>query len=622
MSIQNWFHFERGSSGVQALPQPYHTLTSCRLDGIKSTHTNPNTARNIDFCTLSYPPIQAIHEIVLARAATNNGVSYESGIGKNAQYAFAQLKVNDDDIRIATISSNNGLIMIGKYNSVTDTYEQVATDEPDKYSSTAIFMALFYNAMKDAEFENNFIAIENSYSTLAGFVQQTTEMGILCDNLYRRLKEQGKSYSILVNASIQNLTRTHITLRRFEPNEHYGSVNILTGETDDDTATTVSTTSASSNDDFAGKYKNPTRILTPEEQILVPEVKNHIIVHSFIKTVCEHIRMSFNNPIKMSNVMFRGIAGTGKTTAAKLVAAGLGLPYGNVTCSADTQIFDLLGSIIPDVSESSGSPEVDAERQKYIDAGGINYNTVSSFMNFPDVNTIVFDPATAYQMIAGVSKADATAEECMNLIMQKVIEKTKELCTSKNGNVGYKYVETPLVKAIKYGWVCEIQEPTVILQQGVLVGLNSLLEQDGTINLPTGEVVKRHPDAVIILTTNIDYEGCRAMNQSVSDRMNLIFDIPNPNVESMKKIAMQATGCTDEATVRKMAQVVLAIEDYCKNKYITDGSVGQRGLIDWVNSYMITGDVKQSAKLTVLSKATTNETERDAIETSCVNPTF
>lgn len=622
MSIQNWFHFEHGASGVQALPQPYNTLSSCKLDGVKSQYTNSTTTtRNVDYCTLSYPPIQAVHDIILSRYAWSNNYPYESGIGKNSQYAFAQVKVNDEDYRIAAYSFSNGLILLGKYNSITDTYEQVATDEPDKYSSTAIFMALFYNAMSDGEFINNFTAIEAGYNSTTGFEDRQVEMGTLCDNLYRRLKEQGKSYSILVNSSIQSLTRTHITARRFEPDEQYGSVNILTGETDDD-VTTSSTANTSTVLDFAGKYKNPTRILTPEESLLVPEVKSHIVVHSFIKTVCEHIRMSFNNPIKMSNVMFRGIAGTGKTTAAKLVAAGLGLPYGNVTCSADTQIFDLLGSIIPDVSESSGNSEVDAERQKYIDAGGINYNTVSKFMNFPDVNTIAFDPVTAYQMISGVNKADATAEECMSFIMQKVIEKTKELCASKNGNVGYKYVETPLVKAIKYGWVCEIQEPTVILQQGVLVGLNSLLEQDGTINLPTGEVVKRHPDAVIILTTNIDYEGCRAMNQSVSDRMNLIFDIPNPNVESMKKIAMQATGCTDEATVRKMAQVVLAIEDYCKNKYITDGSVGQRGLIDWVNSYMITGDVKQSAKLTVLSKATTNETERDAIETSCVNPTF
>mgnify|MGYP000305581774 CR=1 FL=1 len=56
---------------------------------------------------------------------------------------------------------------------------------------------------------------------------------------------------------------------------------------------------------------------------------------------------------------------------------------------------------------------------------------------------------------------------------------------------------------------------------GVLVGLNSLLEQGGSITLPTGEVIHRHPDAVVVVTTNVSYEGCRGVNQSVLDRMNL-----------------------------------------------------------------------------------------------------
>lgn len=52
------------------------------------------------------------------------------------------------------------------------------------------------------------------------------------------------------------------------------------------------------------------------------------------------------------------------------------------------------------------------------------------------------------------------------------------------------------------------------MQPGVLVGLNSLLEQEGSITLPTGEVIDRHPDTVIVITTNIDYEGCRGMNRA------------------------------------------------------------------------------------------------------------
>ena len=68
------------------------------------------------------------------------------------------------------------------------------------------------------------------------------------------------------------------------------------------------------------------------------------------------------------------------------------------------------------------------------------------------------------------------------------------------------YVETDFIKALKNGYVVGIiQEPSTILQPGVLVGLNSLLEQEGTITLPTGEVIRRHPDAVVVVTTNVGY---------------------------------------------------------------------------------------------------------------------
>ena len=41
----------------------------------------------------------------------------------------------------------------------------------------------------------------------------------------------------------------------------------------------------------------------------------------------------------------------------------------------------------------------------------------------------------------------------------------------------FQYVDTPLVEAIRYGYILEIQEPTVIANPGVLVGLNSLLDR-------------------------------------------------------------------------------------------------------------------------------------------------
>lgn len=120
------------------------------------------------------------------------------------------------------------------------------------------------------------------------------------------------------------------------------------------------------------------------------------------------------------------------------------------------------------------------------------------------------------------------------------------------------------MKALKQGYVIEIQEPSTIVQPGVLVGLNSLLEQSGSITLPTGEVIQRHPDAVVVVTTNTSYEGCRGMNQSVLDRMSLVRDVELPSPEVMAQRAMSVTGATDEYEVSKMVQVVNDLAEYCR----------------------------------------------------------
>ena len=167
-----------------------------------------------------------------------------------------------------------------------------------------------------------------------------------------------------------------------------------------------------------------------------------------------------------------------------------------------------------------------------------------------------------------------------------------------------------------------LSQSTTIMQPGVLVGLNSLLEQNGTITLPTGEVIRRHPDAVVVVTTNISYEGCRGLNQSVLDRMNLTQDIELPAPEIMAQRAMSVTGCEDDYMVSQMVKVVNDMSDYCKKNGISDGSCGMRSLIDWIMSAEITGDPYTSALCTIISKATAEEEDRNALITSVLEPVF
>ena len=62
--------------------------------------------------------------------------------------------------------------------------------------------------------------------------------------------------------------------------------------------------------------------------------------------------------------------------------------------------------------------------------------------------------------------------------------------------------------------------------------------------------------------------------------------------------------------------------DYCRKNHITDGNVGMRSLLDWIISTEVTGDVYESALTTIVSKATSDEIDREALITTVLEPTF
>ena len=53
-----------------------------------------------------------------------------------------------------------------------------------------------------------------------------------------------------------------------------------------------------------------------------------------------------------------------------------------------------------------------------------------------------------------------------------------------------------------------------------------------------------------------------------------------------------------------------------------DGAVGMRSLLDWVLSAQISGDPYTSALDTVVSKATADPEDREALITSVLDPVF
>ena len=137
----------------------------------------------------------------------------------------------------------------------------------------------------------------------------------------------------------------------------------------------------------------------------------------------------------MRNFMLRGAAGSGKTEGAKAIAAGLGLPYMFLTCSADNEIFDFIGQILPDIE-------------------GVNFVDADDGVYIPTIADAEEDPVGTYYNMTGDFNGEITADEVKAEIERRVKEKED----SKKKEKGFRYVYTPLIEAIRNGYLIEIQE--------------------------------------------------------------------------------------------------------------------------------------------------------------------
>lgn len=615
VSINNLFNYSR------SLPVPFDTMTNKKVK-VASMYGAKTES------TLCGSVIKAVH--AMCRCMNGTGEGAVGQIDTNKSVAEYKSSVGPDAYHLVVFDAASGSALASVYDKNTELIEQYVA-HPSQRDGAAIFFALMPFLMSDAEFDETFQEYYDQF--IAGYpdmAKATESMAILCDNAYRRIKDDTCPAHINItvdkSGNLMRVSQGQLDSGSFVPTSVTAGKFTIFAKTGP--AVIKKAGVVVEHTDFVGKYPlTPGRTLSALEQSLIPKLPEWYIIPPEVVDICKHAQKTTGRPMQMRNFLLRGPAGTGKTMGAKAIAAGLGLPYMKYTCSANTEIFDFTGMIFPETDAvSTGSLELDREREILKSMGGISYANVAKLMRLPDLDDMDYDPAGVYQALTGVENLAATVQDCMSVVLEKVTEKVQALSkraeNRQSSGQNYTYVETDFVKALKHGYLVEVQEPSTIIQPGVLVGLNSLLEQEGSITLPTGEIIRRHPDTVVIVTTNVSYEGCRQMNQSVVDRMSLVKDIELPEPEVMVQRAMAVTGCADEYLVSQMVQVVNDMADYCRKNSITDGACGMRSLIDWVISAEISGDPYLSAKYTVISKATADEEDREALITTILDPMF
>ena len=615
VSINNLFNYSR------SLPVPFDTMTNKKVKAASMYGAKTES-------TLCGSVIKAVH--AMCRCMNGTGEGAVGQIDTNKSVAEYKSSVGPDAYHLVVFDAASGSALASVYDKNTELIEQYVA-HPSQRDGAAIFFALMPFLMSDVEFDETFQEYYDQF--IAGYpdmAKATESMAILCDNAYRRIKDDTCPAHINItvdkSGNLMRVSQGQLDSGSFVPTSVTAGEFTIFAKTGP--AVIKKAGVVVEHTDFVGKYPlTPGRTLSALELSLIPKLPEWYIIPPEVVDICKHAQKTTGRPMQMRNFLLRGPAGTGKTMGAKAIAAGLGLPYMKYTCSANTEIFDFTGMIFPETDAvSTGSSELDREREILKSMGGISYANVAKLMRLPDLDDMDYDPAGVYQALTGVENLAATVQDCMSVVLEKVTEKVQALSkraeNRQSSGQNYTYVETDFVKALKHGYLVEVQEPSTIIQPGVLVGLNSLLEQEGSITLPTGEIIRRHPDTVVIVTTNVSYEGCRQMNQSVVDRMSLVKDIELPEPEVMVQRAMAVTGCADEYLVSQMVQVVNDMADYCRKNSITDGACGMRSLIDWVISAEISGDPYLSAKYTVISKATADEEDREALITTILDPMF
>lgn len=300
--------------------------------------------------------------------------------------------------------------------------------------------------------------------------------------------------------------------------------------------------------------------------------------------IASEIKGNWQDPeMKISNVLLEGDAGSGKTQLAKALSADLQLPYTKVTCFADMDKSDVFGALLPVVDSNK---EQDQELLEAI----YQTDTLEAVLTLIQ-NHYGIDPFSAKEKLAElVQRIEADYPDAIH----------------------YSYYPSEIVRAIEKGYFFFFQAEDGIRDASVLVALNSALEPNGMLNLPTG-IIRRHPDCVIVITTNRNYQGNRPLNESLRDRMQHAEKMDLPALEVMAERAMAKTMIQKQELLLKMAEIIRLLDETAKANAIK-GVAGMRSYFYWANTYKQGQDLLQSIYPKVLYKLSTDSDELAILE--------
>lgn len=173
-----------------------------------------------------------------------------------------------------------------------------------------------------------------------------------------------------------------------------------------------------------------------------------------------------------------------------------------------------------------------------------------------------------------------------------------------------------LAEAVRNGYTCILEEVNGA-RPGVLMMLNSLLDESRQLRLNNHEILYAHKNFRLIATCNIAHEGTNRMNKAFVDRFDICKKFVLPSREEIINIVTKRTGYTDTIKINKVLDVFYAIKKYSDEQHL-DLVVSIRQLLFIFKQGKYFKNASEAVENVILNKTFVEEPEHKAFFLSSI----
>ena len=578
----------------EEIPEPFHDFM--KMKGIRKTTfekewlSQYNDGKQATLHPATLKALLEVAKIYLRQSSSAIGVQR----GNNGLMNFYCMEYEKHEKRHVLIFNPVSARLHGAVVSGKEEFTALPTVAKKESDGEELFAMMVYislekeEAFYNLEFAQNFVNLTKEMQKGWPDPEVALKAAFLCcDNLYRRM-ENSRAYpneeipfdkSQLDQEGIEMISPLAVRSKLYAPNTAIKGKFKVLGEEEKAKSWTLKELKKiyGQNWDVPKKYRS--KIPTLPEDMKVGEYAQDIL-----SAIVESPFRKF---------MVTGDAGTGKTTDAQIIAQILGVPYFALNCGPDTDENKLVVSIYPN------------SRKKFQEK--IELPTLKEFVNAP---------VTAVEKMGGLLEGNETQRDAFRILLETAAQVGYQKAKSE-GN--YVMQESEIITGCRMPAVIEIMEASLITEPGTLGALNRLLDDSKRIELLYGETIVRDPNAIIFITTNLNYVANREMDFSVISRMNKVQHRKPLTAEQLVERAMYRTGCREKDMLEKMADMFVKMGEFVETEFGRKGVCGYREFENWTIEYMRLNNVVKAAEDTVLAKLSNDEEDRAMIRASCMS---